>query len=71
MSSEKPYYRNRNSKNHGSKEEKWNVLTVREKGEQKFWTKIGVAFKNEGGSFRVMLDALPLNDTLFIMPPRD
>ena len=49
----------------------WNVLTVQEKGGRKFWTKIGVAFKNDGPSFRVMLDALPLDGVLYIMPPKN
>jgi len=57
--------------NGGSRQSQtWDVLTVREGGEKKFWTKIGVAFENDGGSFRVLLDALPLDGKLTIMPPK-
>lgn len=37
------------------------------------WTKIGVAFpnKNGDGGFNVLLDALPVNGKIVIMPPRE
>ncbi|RJO66808.1 MAG: hypothetical protein C4523_11235 [Myxococcales bacterium] len=49
----------------------WEVYTVRDKGERAFWTKIGAAFKNADGSFRVLLDALPVNGSLTILPPKE
>ncbi len=48
----------------------WDVATVQERGESKYWTKIGIAFKNDNGSFRVMLDALPVNGQLYLFPPK-
>lgn len=58
---------NSNNKNQGTGRTKpWDVLTVTEKGDQSFWTKVGAAFKNDNGSFTVLLDALPVNGKLVI-----
>jgi hypothetical protein len=37
-----------------------------------FWTKVGAAFENERtGGWKVVLDALPMDGVLFLMPPRE
>ena len=39
---------------------------ITERGENKFWNRIGVAFTNKDGSINVKLDALPTSGTLQI-----
>lgn len=47
----------------------WDVYTVtppRKEGGRENWTRIGVAFVNRDGSFKVRLDATPVNGELVI-----
>ena len=54
------------SKNTSKNTERKAVYTIRNEGEQSYWTKIGVAFVNSDGSFNVLLDAVPVNGRLHI-----
>lgn len=53
--------------------QRWDVLTVKERGEgQKAWfTKIGSAWAKDNGNISIMLDALPMDGKLVLMPPRE
>ena len=55
----------------GGKRKPWGVFTVIEKGEERFWIRIGAAFVNRDQSLRVQLDALPVNGTMNIQPPKE
>lgn len=44
---------------------------AREKDGKTYWTKIGVAFANAQGGWRITLDALPLNGQIHLFPPRE
>jgi hypothetical protein len=48
----------------------WGILT---RGDRDFWTRIGVAFENNDGSYNIKLDYLPTNkDTsLHMRLPKD
>ena len=61
---------NHQPENNGTKREYLEVVTVRTRGEHKYYTKIGIAFKNEGDSFRILLEALPLDGVLLVRPPK-
>ncbi len=45
------------------------VFTVVERGEKRYWIRIGVAFINHDSSWTVKLDAMPTNGTLQIRDP--
>ena len=49
------------------------VYSVREgKDGKKFWNRVGAAFPHkEGDGFNVVLEALPLDGKLVVMPPRE
>ncbi len=49
------------------------VYTITERGERKFWNRIGIASVNRDGSLNVKLDAVPVNGMLHVRDytPRD
>jgi hypothetical protein len=50
----------------------WKVVyTVVERGEKRFWLRVGTAFVNRDQSINVKLDAAPTNGTLQIREPDD
>jgi hypothetical protein len=51
-------------------EQRLEAMVAREKDGKTFWTKIGVAFANAQGGWRITLDALPLNGQIHLFPPR-
>jgi len=60
-------------KKNGKKErkevvEQYRVFTVQEGDEQSYWTRIGTAFKYDTGNIVVLLNALPLNGKLTLLP---
>ena len=48
------------------------AYTVREAKGKSYWREIGVAFANsaEKGGYKIILDALPLNGELILLPPK-
>ena len=40
------------------------AYTIVERGQKRFWLRIGVAFENRDGSYNVKLDAVPVNGQL-------
>ena len=42
------------------------IYTISERGERKFWTKVGVAFVNRDGSLNCKLESLPVDGQLHI-----
>jgi hypothetical protein len=38
----------------------WAAFNIVERGEKRYWNRIGTAFKNNDGSFNIFLDALPI-----------
>ncbi len=42
------------------------VYSITERGESKFWNRVGAGFVNRDGSINLKLDALPVNGTLQI-----
>jgi hypothetical protein len=40
-----------------------------EKTGKTYWTRIGAAFKRDGGGMSIVLDALPLGNQLMVFPP--
>jgi hypothetical protein len=38
----------------------WAAFNIVERGEKRFWNRVGSAFKNRDGSFNIFLDALPI-----------
>lgn len=42
------------------------VYVITNKGDRKFWTKVGVAFVNRDGSLNCKLDSLPVGGELHI-----
>jgi hypothetical protein len=44
----------------GSGRKPWAAFNIVERGEKKFWNRIGSAFKNRDGSYNIFLDAIPL-----------
>ena len=48
----------------------WEVMSVMERGRQKFWTPIGTAVRGDSGAFLVTLSALPLEGKLVLLPPK-
>jgi len=47
------------------------VYTIRENGDKKIWTRIGVAFTNKDDSINVVLNAFPLEGKLNIREAKD
>lgn len=49
------------------------VYTIVERGEGKkpFWNRVGSAWKNKDDSFRIFLDALPVNGTLHLCKQKE
>ncbi len=37
----------------------WAAFNIVERGEKRFWNRIGSAFKNRDGSYNIFLDSLP------------
>jgi hypothetical protein len=65
----------KNGKN-GKKERKeiiaqYRVFAVQEGEEQSYWTRIGTAFQYETGNIVVLLNALPLNGKLTLLPAEE
>ncbi|RPH65402.1 MAG: hypothetical protein EHM78_25425 [Myxococcaceae bacterium] len=50
---------------------KFNVVAVKTVNEKDYFTRIGVAFPLEHGGFNVLLDALPTNARLLVLPERE
>ena len=50
---------------------KFNVVAVKTVNEKDYFTRIGVAFPLEHGGFNVLLDALPTNGRLLVLPERE
>ena len=50
---------------------KFNVLAVKTVNEKDYFTRIGVAFPLEQGGFSVLLDALPANGRLLVLPEKE
>ena len=50
---------------------KFNVVAVKTVNEKDYFTRIGVAFPLEQGGFNVLLDALPTNGRLLVLPERE
>ena len=50
---------------------KFNVVAVKTVNEKDYFTRIGVAFPLEQGGFNVLLDALPTNARLLVLPERE
>lgn len=46
------------------------VYTVSGEGDKAFWTRIGAAWKNSKGGFSIKLNALPLDGSLVLLPPK-
>jgi len=45
---------------------------VRNKGEEGFWTKVGVAFQNaDGKGYSLLLDAVPLDGRIILRTPTE
>ena len=44
--------------------------TAKEVGDETKWTNIGVAYINQRGSITVYLSALPLTDTIILVPTK-
>lgn len=42
------------------------VYSITERGESKFWNRVGAGFVNRDGSINLKLDALPVNGSLQI-----
>lgn len=42
------------------------VYVIKERGDQKYWNRVGVAFVNSDGSLNVRLEAVPVNGELHI-----
>jgi hypothetical protein len=50
------------------------IYVINNKGDKKYWTKVGVAFVNRDGSLNCKLESLPLDGSLHIRdytPPAD
>jgi len=50
---------------------KFNVVAVKTVNEKDYFTRIGVAFPLEQGGFNVLLDAVPTNGRLLVLPERE
>jgi hypothetical protein len=60
-----------NDSNGGGGRKPLAVYTIVERGEKKYWVKIGAAFTNRDGSITLCLDALPVgSNRLQIREPR-
>ncbi len=42
------------------------AYVVTQRGTNKYWTRVGVAFVNRDGSFNVKLDAVPVNGEIHV-----
>ena len=50
----------------------FNVYAVNGEGKSAFWVKLGAAWKHrEGDGFNLVLQALPLNNRLVLLPPKE
>jgi hypothetical protein len=61
-------------KKNGKKKEivaQYRVFTVQEGEEQSYWTKVGTAFQYETGNIVILLNALPLNGKLTLLPAEE
>jgi hypothetical protein len=61
-------------KKNGKKKEvvaQYRVFTVQDGDEQSFWTRIGTAFQYDTGNIVVLLNALPLNGKLTLLPAEE
>jgi len=47
------------------------AYVITERGEKKYWNRIGVAFENRDGSYNIRLDALPVSGQLHIREPSE
>lgn len=61
------------SKPNETKRPDYVVYTVREvEGKEPFWTAIGGAWKHKSGDgYQIRLVALPIDDTLVLLPPKE
>lgn len=50
---------------------KLDVLAVKTVNEKDYYTRIGVAFPLDHGGFSVLLDALPTNARVLLLPERE
>jgi hypothetical protein len=51
-------------------EQRLDAMVASENHGKTYWTKIGVAFANSQGGWRITLEALPLNGQIHLFPPR-
>ncbi len=51
--------------------QRMDVMVARENNGKTYWTRIGVAFANAQGGWRVTLEALPLNGQLHLFPAKE
>jgi len=61
-------------KKNGKKKEivaQYRVFTVQDGEEQSYWTRIGTAFQYDTGNIVVLLNALPLNGKLTLLPAEE
>jgi hypothetical protein len=49
----------------------YRVFTVHEGEEQSFWTRVGTAFQYDTGNIVILLNALPLNGKLTLLPAEE
>ncbi len=49
----------------------YRVFTVQEGEEQSYWTRIGTAFQYDTGNIVILLNALPLNGKLTLLPAEE
>lgn len=47
------------------------AYVVTESGEQSYFHRIGVAWRNSKGGAKLKLDAFPVNGELLLLPPRE
>jgi hypothetical protein len=46
------------------------ILAVNERGDKKFYTRIGTCFTNDDGSESLLFDALPINGKAYVTDPK-
>ena len=47
------------------------AFTVQESGEKSFFSRIGAAWANSKGGYKIRLSAFPVNGEILLMPPRE
>ncbi|MCB1094685.1 MAG: hypothetical protein KDN22_03805 [Verrucomicrobiae bacterium] len=47
------------------------AYSVRESGDNSFYTRIGAAWSNKKGGYGIRLDALPVNGEIVLFPPKE